>query len=209
MKTIKFFTISFILLFTFSCEDENDIGIDTVSISVEDLHAPLDGGHGSPIGASGPFTKFNFEDGIQTDSETNWDVAFRGTSIIVNGGESMGTEGEPERNGYGAAYIFEGTMNEMEIVEISLLTEDSQNSYAIPTGSGNGWYTYSGPPNHIISPTPGKILVIRTHDNKYAKVEILSYYLGAPQNPEAFTDQSRYYTFNYVYQPNEGATTFD
>lgn len=53
----------------------------------------------------------------------------------------MGTEGEPERNGDGAAYIFEGTMNEMEIVEISLLTEDSQNSYAIPTGSGNGWYT--------------------------------------------------------------------
>ena len=209
MKTIKFFTISFILLFTFSCEDENDIGIDTVTITVEDLHAPLDGGQGSPIGASGPFTKFNFEDGIQTDSETNWDVAFRGTSIIVNGGESMGTEGEPERNGYGAAYIFEGTMNEMEIVEISLLTEDSQNSYAIPTGSGNGWYTYSGPPNHIISPTPGKILVFRTHDNKYAKVEILSYYLGAPENPDAFTDQSRYYTFNYVYQPNEGATTFD
>ena len=98
MKTIKFITISFILLFSFSCEDENDIGIDTVTITVEDLHAPLDGGQGSPIGASGPFTKFNFEDGIQTDSETNWDVAFRGTSIIVNGGESMGTEGEPERN---------------------------------------------------------------------------------------------------------------
>ena len=42
-----------------------------------------------------------------------------------------------------------------------------------------------------------------------AKVEILSYYLGAPENPDAFTDPSRYYTFNYVYQPNEGATTFD
>ena len=209
MKTIKFFTTCIILLFSFSCEDDNNIGIDTVSITVEDLHAPLDGGQGSTVGASGPFTKFNFEDGIQTDSETNWDIAFRGTSIIVNGGESMGTEGEPERNGAGAAYIFEGTMNEMEIVEISLLTEDSQNSHAIPTGSGNGWYTYSGPPNHIISPTPGKILVFRTHDNKYAKVEILSYYLGAPENPDAFTDQSRYYTFNYVYQPNEGATTFD
>ena len=121
----------------------------------------------------------------------------------------MNTEDEPDRNGNGAAYIFEGTMDEMGIVDTSLLVGDSQNSYAIPTGSGNGWYTYSGPPNHIISPTPGKILVFRTHDDKYAKVEILSYYLDAPENPDAFTDQSRYYTFNYIYQPNEGATTFD
>ena len=45
-------------------------------------------------------------------------------------------------------------------------------------------------------------------DGKYAKVEILSYYQGAPDSPDAFTDQSRYYTFNYVYQPNSGETTF-
>ena len=114
-----------------------------------------------------------------------------------------------ERNGNAAAYIFEGTMDEMQIVDTSLLTQDSESGYAIPTGSGNGWYTYSGSPTFLISPTPGKILVFRTHDNRYAKVEILSYYLGAPENPDAFTDQSRYYTFNYVYQPNEGATTFD
>ena len=210
MRTFKFFTLSFILLFTFSCEDDdNNIGIDTISTTVENLYAPIQGGQGSPSGASGPFTKFNFENGVQTDSETNWDIAFRGTSIIVNGGISMGTEDEPDRNGNGAAYIFEGTMDEMGIVDTSLLVGDSQNSYAIPTGSGNGWYTYSGAPNHIISPTPGKILVFRTHDDKYAKVEILSYYLDAPENPDAFTDQSRYYTFNYIYQPNEGATTFD
>ena len=210
MRTFKFFTLSFILLFTFSCEDDdNNIGIDTISTTVENLYAPIQGGQGSPSGASGPFTKFNFENGVQTESETNWDIAFRGTSIIVNGGISMNTEDEPDRNGNGAAYIFEGTMDEMGIVDTSLLVGDSQNSYAIPTGSGNGWYTYSGPPNHIISPTPGKILVFRTHDDKYAKVEILSYYLDAPENPDAFTDQSRYYTFNYIYQPNEGATTFD
>ncbi|MAK01773.1 MAG: hypothetical protein CMC17_04480, partial [Flavobacteriaceae bacterium] len=49
----------------------------------------------------------------------------------------------------------------------------------------------------------------RTRDGKFAKVEILSYYLGAPENPDAFADQSRYYTFNYVYQPNEGVTEFN
>ena len=207
MKKIKFFTIYIILLLTYSCEDDNNIGINTVSITVEDLYAPQEGGQGQSI--SGPFTKFNFEDGVQTESETNWDVGFRGTSIIVNGGVSLGTDDEPERNGNAAAYIFEGTMDEMQIVDTSLLTQDSESGYAIPTGSGNGWYTYSGSPTFLISPTPGKILVFRTHDSRYAKVEILSYYLGAPENPDAFTDPSRYYTFNYVYQPNEGATTFD
>ena len=196
-----------IILFSFSCEDDNNIGIDTVSITVEDLYAPQEGNQGQSI--SGPFTKFNFEDGVQTESETNWDIGFRGTSIIVNGGVSLGTDDEPERNGNAAAYIFEGTMDEMQIVDTSSLIQDSESGYAIPTGSGNGWYTYSGSPTFLISPTPGKILVFRTHDNRYAKVEILSYYLGAPENPDAFTDPSRYYTFNYVYQPNEGATTFD
>ena len=81
MKKIKFFTIYIILLFTFSCEDDNNIGIDTVSITIEDLYAPQEGSQGQSI--SGPFTKFNFEDGVQTESETNWDVGFRGTSIIV------------------------------------------------------------------------------------------------------------------------------
>ena len=99
-------------------------------------------------------------------------------------------------------------MDEMQIVDTSLLTQDSESGYAIPTGSGNGWYNYDFT-THVISPIAGKILVFRTHDNRYAKVEILSYYLGAPENPDAFTDPSRYYTFNYVYQPNEGATTFD
>ncbi len=199
--------ITLLILFNLSCSDDNDIGINTVSTTVEDLHAPQAGGQGQTI--SGPFTKFNFDSGIITQSETNWDIAFRGTSIIVNGGASLGTDDEPQRNGNAAAYIFEGIMDEMQIVDTSLFIQDSENGYAIPTGSGNGWYTYAGAPTYLINPTPGKILVFRTHDNKYAKVEILSYYLGAPENPDAFSDQSRYYTFNYVYQPNEGATTFD
>ena len=100
-------------------------------------------------------------------------------------------------------------MAEMVAVDTSLITQDSSEGYAIASGSGNGWYTYTGPPTYLISPTPGKILVFRTRDGKYAKMEILSYYLGAPENPDAFSDPSRYYTFNYVYQPNEGVTDFE
>ena len=207
MKTIKFLILSIMLISFYNCEDDGPNLQDIQSVTVEDLHAPQEGGQGQPI--SGQFTKFDFETGSETNSETDWDIAFRGTSIIVNGGISLETNDEPERTGDAGVYIFSGTMAEMVVVDTSLITQDSSEGYAIASGSGNGWYTYTGPPTYLISPTPGKILVFRTSDGKYAKMEILSYYLGAPENPDAFSDPSRYYTFNYVYQPNEGVIDFE
>ena len=207
MKTIKLLVLSIMLISFFNCEDDGPNLQDIQSVSIEDLYAPQEGGQGQPI--SGTFARFDFETGLQTESETEWDVAFRGTSIIVNGGTSLGTTDEPERTGDAGVYIYDGTMAEMVAVETSLITQDSSSGYAIQTGSGNGWYTYAGPPTYLINPTPGKILVFRTRDGKYAKMEILSYYLGAPENPDAFSDPSRYFTFNYVYQPNEGVTDFN
>jgi hypothetical protein len=207
MKTIKLFILSLVLITFHNCDDDDPVLLDTVSITVEDLHAPQEGGQGQPI--SGLFAKFDFESGLQTESDSEWDVAFRGTTIIVNGGTSLGSADEPERTGDAGVYIFDGTMTEMTAVETSLIIQDSADGYAIISGSGNGWYTYAGAPTYLISPTPGKILVFRTRDGKYAKMEILSYYLGAPENPDAFSDPSRYYTFNYVYQPNEGVLEFN
>jgi len=207
MKTIKLFILSLVLITFYNCDDDDPVLLDTVSTTVEDLHAPQEGGQGQPI--SGLFAKFDFESGLQTESDSEWDVAFRGTSIIVNGGTSLGSADEPERTGDAGVYIFDGTMTEMTAVETSLIIQDSADGYAITSGSGNGWYTYAGAPTYLISPTPGKILVFRTRDGKYAKMEILSYYLGAPENPDAFSDPSRYYTFNYVYQPNEGVLEFN
>ena len=207
MKTIKLLVLSIMLISFFNCKDDGPNLQDIQSVSIEDLYAPQEGGQGQPI--SGTFARFDFETGLQTESETEWDVAFRGTSIIVNGGTSLGTTDEPERTGDAGVYIFDGTMAEMVAVETSLIIQDSSSGYAIQSGSGNGWYTYAGPPTYLINPTPGKILVFRTRDGKYAKMEILSYYLGAPENPDAFSDPSRYYTFNYVYQPNEGVTDFN
>ena len=206
MKTIKFLTIALAMTSFLACSDDSDDLLPVVSITIEDLHAPQEGGMGQPI--SGPFTKFDFDTGMETDSETDWDIAFRATDIIVNGGSSMGTIDEPTRNGDGGAYIAMGTMADVTEVDVSLFAQDSENGYAIISGSGNGWYTYTGPPTFLVTPTAGRILVFKTADGKFAKVEILSYYQGAPDSPDAFTDQSRYYTFNYVYQPNSGETTF-
>jgi len=206
MKTIKFLTIALAMTSFVACDNDSDDLLPVVSITVEDLYAPQEGGQGQPI--SGAFTKFDFDLGMETDSETDWDIAFRATDIIVNGGMSMGTTDEPVRTGDAGAYIVTGTMADVTEVDVNLFTQDSDSGYAIVSGSGNGWYTYSGPPTYLITPTAGKILVFKTADGKYAKVEILSYYQGAPENPDAFTDPNRYYTFNYVYQPNSGETTF-
>ena len=59
----------------------------------------------------------------------------------------------------------------------------------------------------LLSPTAGKVLVFRTHDNKYAKMEIL-YFYDSPDPDPSNGDYGGFYTFNYVYQSEEGNTTF-
>ncbi|MGF1555139.1 HmuY family protein [Paucihalobacter sp.] len=207
MKTIKFLFLSIFLISIMSCsnDDDNNVLLEVQTETVLNLHAPQSGGQGQPI--SGAFTKFSFETGAITTSETDWDIAFRGTTIIVNGGQSLGTNDEPERTGNAAAYIANGTMASVTEVDTDLLVSDSANGYAIPAGSGNGWYLYNQQ-LFLVTPIAGKILVFRTHDGRYAKVEILSYYKDAPENPNAMVDEGRYYTFNYVYQPNQDITIF-
>lgn len=167
-----------------------------ISGKVENLFATQTGGHTDPI--SGEFKKFNFETGAITTSDTDWDIAFRATSVIINGGVSSGATDEPTRNGIGAAYVAKGTMDVITSVDESLFVQDAAAGFAI-----SGWYNYTGTPDHNIIPLAGKVIVIKTHDGKFAKVEMLSYHLdGNLENDQ------RYYTFNYVYQPNEGVTAF-
>ena len=209
MNTLKFLTLAVLFIGFTSCSSDDDNSapqLEVESETISNLYAPQQGGQGQPT--SGAFTKFDFATGQTTTSETDWDIAFRGTSIIVNGGVTFGTIDEPARTGGAGVYIANETMQTVTEVSVNSFIQDSETGYAIATGSENGWYVYVGPPSHLINPIPGKVLVFRTRDGKYAKVEILSYYENAPENPDAFVDATPYYTFNYVYQPNEGITTF-
>jgi len=166
-----------------------------ISGQIKNLHAPQAGGHGQP--KSGEFTKFDFATGAITTSDTDWDIAFRGTKIILNGGVSSGTVDEPARNGDAGAYIASSTLDNITSVDKSLFVQDKAGGFAI-----SGWYSYNSE-THVITATPGKIIVVKTRDGKYAKVEVLSYYKDLDTSGD-----SRYYTFNYVYQANDGVTTF-
>jgi len=206
MNTIKTMAIAVLCLGFASCSSDDDVSqaIDPIEAQlVTNLSAPQSGGQGQPVG--GPFTKFDFETGMETTSDTDWDIAFRGTTIAVNGGTTTGTADEPERNGNAAAAIVSGTFASIDTAEGWLYLQDSENSFAIPTGSDNGWYNYN-PQQNVVSPIPGKILVFRTRNGNYAKMEILSYYLDQDSSNPA---GGRNYTFNYVYNPNEGDSSFE
>lgn len=205
-KTINilFFVVSFLLLNSCSKDEKELLAVE--SNRIDNLHAPQTSDYSTnPPSVSGDFVKFNFSSGGITTDSSDWDIAFRGTTIAVNGGSETGTNGEPARNGNAAAYIIEDVFGNVNSVIESAFVQDGSSGFAIPTGSGNGWYNYDFRTNQV-SPITGKVLVFRTADGFYAKVEILSYYKDLdPSNLE----NARYYTFNYVYQPNEGETSFE
>lgn len=210
MKT-KFLKLSLLALFIFTASCSSDDDKDTtppavVTTKVSDLPAPQTGG-GQAGPASGEFTKFSFSENkiVTTDK---WDIAFRGTTIIVNGGAKFNSQDadEPARTGSASVSIVSGTFASVtEFPAAATFKQDAATVYAIPTGSGNGWYNYA---NTVISPIAGKVFVVKTHDGKYAKFEILSYYKGAPVTPDpSKTEDTRFYTFNFAYQANS-TTTF-
>ncbi len=207
MKTIKLLLLAVLFIGFASCDDDDDIQlIEVSSETVVNLHATYSGGINQQTGMSTPisgeFTKYNFATGMTTTSTTEWDIAFRGLDIIINGGTSSGLTDEPARTGVGAAYIASMPFANVTDVDTSLFVEDSATGFAI-----DSWYDYD-PIARLISATAGKTLVIKTNDGKYAKVRIISYYKDAPATPDAFMDESRYYTFDFVYQPNDGVLTF-
>jgi hypothetical protein len=194
-----------LLLFAFvavvGCDDDDEKETVTLeATTTADLDAT----------STSKYTLFSFKNNsvvANADSATaNWDIAFRGTTIILNSGVSG--------PGTAAGQTISGIFDELAEAPVSGYASDSESAKAI-VGS-NGWYTYTGTattPNHAILPIAGKILVIKTADNKYVKMEIISYYKGNPDTTTAtFADTatrpaSRYYTFRFIYQP-DGTTNF-
>nr|WP_322623223.1 HmuY family protein [uncultured Flavobacterium sp.] len=195
------------LIFTSCSDDDNNTTPETQPVTAEtktysNLFAAQTGEQGAPAG--GTYTKFSFsQNAIVTGDD--WDIAFRGTAIIVNGGTAFATD-EPARTGQGGVATLSGVLfNEVTTIPAaSAFLQDSATAYAIPSGSGNGWYGYNSD-THIITALAGKVFVVKTHDGKYAKMQILSYYKDAEPNPDLNTEY-RYYTFKYAYKADDNTT---
>lgn len=201
MKYTNFFFL-LIFLLLYSCEksvtqdiiEENVITF--IELNASEYTVDIDDSL-----TTGKFEKFSFSEG-DTVSHNNWDVAFSGSTIIVNGGESS-NQNQPERTGEAAVYITNGALSDIRTVDLSRLEQDGTSGPAIIDDlgiSGQGWSSYNMS-SHILSPIPGRILVFRTYDNKYAKMEII-YYYDSPDPQPSEGDYGGFYTFNYVYQPD-------
>jgi hypothetical protein len=221
MKTVKIFSAFFMVLSIgiFSCSKDKSPApapAPLVSKSVSDLVADTILGiipigqpsGGLPYGA-GKYTFFSLENNAvvpSSDSATNkWDIAFRGTSVITNSGNSG--------PGNGGGFVFTGLFDDLKTIpaDSTFKTDNAPSSYAITSGSNKGWYIYNAPVN-LITPIPGRVLVIRTATGKYAKVEILNYYKGGVTPAASASDdeklkKQRFYTFRFIFQP-DGSKVF-
>ncbi|MEM1055268.1 MAG: HmuY family protein [Bacteroidota bacterium] len=146
---------------------------------------------------------------------TAWDIGFKTTTIIFNSGISG--------PGTVRGQLLESTLfAELTEAPADGYLQDGQNScpavetpggtfpgapYAVCTGSDNGWYNYNGQLN-LVSPLAGRTIVLQTSEGDYAKMRILSYYENNPATPDPNTDTGRYYTFDYVLQP-DGSRGFE
>lgn len=144
----------------------------------------------------------------QDSASTKWDIGFRGTTIIINGGTSGPGVGTAQlltaafqsvTQAPEAGYVADGDNTSCPSVQTPGGTFPGA-PYAICTGDGNGWYDYESSSN-LITPIAGRTIVIRTAANgSYAKLRILGYYKDNPVSPDPLSDEARYYTFEYVWQ---------
>jgi hypothetical protein len=162
---------------------------------------------GQPFGA-GKFTFYSLERNEvvpSVDSATRrWDIGLRGTTLITNSGNSG--------PGLGGAFVFVGLFDDLVKVPADSVfrTDNAPAAYAIPAGSNRAWFVYN-PQANLVTPIPGRVLVIRTAGGKYAKVEILNYYKGGQTPAVSAPDddkirKQRFYTFRFAFQPDGSAT---
>lgn len=212
MKHAQFLLVLLLVAGIFaSCSKDDPAPITITATTFTNLPAdPPSGGYnpmnGQPIGVTKKFTFFSFTTGAiiaNADSvTTKWDIGFNGTTIIVN----SGTSGP----GAASAQVLSVIFDEVKTAPTTGYLTDNINaapaSYAIPRGSGNGWYNYDGATN-VITPIAGRVIMVKTSEGKYAKMEILSYYKDSPVAPNN-TSIDRHYTFRYVFQAN-GTTSLE
>lgn len=212
MRKLRFTSIMLAaVIFFVACEKNQTPVVETVkSSTINSLPADTIVGvaNGQPVG-TGKFSFFSIEsNSVIASADSNskkWDIGLRGTTIITN----AGTSGP----GSGGAFVFKGTFDELKTIspDSTFKVDNAPTLYAIPTGSNKGWYVLDFVTN-LLSPIPGRVLVIRTANGKFSKIEILNYYKGGTTPAASASDaekssKQRFYTFRFAYQPN-GSKSF-
>ncbi|PAP76589.1 HmuY family protein [Rubrivirga marina] len=137
---------------------------------------------------------------------TRWDLGFRGTEILLNGGSSG--------PGAGVGVVVDVPIEEVDdaLNDDYVYRRDGESPCpsgpprAVCTAPGDGWFEEVGLPGGgtAVVPVEGRTLLLRLGNGQgYAKVRFVSYYRGAP-DVAAIDDDSEggVYTFEYVVNPD-------
>lgn len=190
LKNFVFVFITLGLMSLFACKkEESTVDIETIEFSVS----------ANPRGAA---TYFNFEKGetvtLATQDNLEWDLGLTLITFITNSGISG--------PGQGGAQVVDGTFDSlMEAPEAGYRT-DAMGDLAVTSD----WYDYNSTTRQF-SPKAGKIIVFKTANGKYAKMEIIK---ADPTDdsgnivvPPVVPTKIKY-TFQYAFQ-SDGSRNFN
>ncbi|WP_316816219.1 HmuY family protein [Pedobacter nyackensis] len=200
------------------------VAIATVSCTKEEVKPKLEDGKstvakdvpgdvGNTVGGAKPFEifYFSFKTNGKVDKSkvltSEWDIAFAkeyNSYISPNSGtnnESYGFGGP----GKGAMMVVNQAYDDVKTAPSD--AEFSSKGIDVAgwdSGSGNGWYFYELN-THIAVPVKNRTYILRTAEGKYAKLQLVSMYKGAPATVSDLNWPSPYFTFRYYVQ-QDGST---
>ncbi|MEI3798042.1 MULTISPECIES: HmuY family protein [unclassified Chitinophaga] len=184
--TAGMLSLSLFTLVSCSKDDDNTVTPPVVAVETKTV-ANVD----ADAANKGSFTLYSLADNKvipNSDSATTkWDIGFKATTIIINGGTSGPGKAE--------AQVITGVFSQLVTAPETGYTTDAAAKKAI-----TGWYSYNMT-THVISPVTGAMIVLKTANGNYAKLEVTSYYKDAPATPDQ-NSISRYYNFRFAYQPD-------
>lgn len=128
---------------------------------------------------------FSLVTGKEVKESEPWDMAFNATTIKLNSKADL-------KNKVAVATLKGTSFEKVSSIPASGFQEDTQSTSGIPTGSGNGWYTYDMG-THQVLPIADRVFVVKTTSGTYFKLAVLSYYFDGNESEE-----TGYYTFKYV-----------
>ena len=125
----------------------------------------------------------------------DWDLGFQRTKVILNGGISGPGKGS-------AVMLKDVEFEGVKEAPAAGYAADSEQNLAIVAESEQGWYIYTGPPNHWILPLEQRVFVVQAADGTFAKVRFIGYYKDNENKQDG-----GFITFEYVHQP-DGSRNF-
>lgn len=178
-----FLALTFTLV---ACDDNNGVTIQLQGDVIMDIPAE----QASVIATSGPVTNvpgdtadnnsyvfFDLDTGETVDDSLSaaWDIGFSRTNIISNYGNGGG----------------------IQVAEVSysdVKTAPTSNYVNTTSEASASWYNYNAQ-TFTVEVLDNRTIFVRTPDNNYAKIEMVSYY-------HSETEEPRFFTFFYTLQTN-------